>query len=80
LSPATPYAGTLVFDCISRALFLQDHFAQELAAVAQGQSPLFGALTIGEIANSGRSYLEFFNKTTVVARLGETAHEKTSDS
>jgi len=57
-------------DCVSRALFLEDGFARELAALA-GTAPLFGALTIGEIANNGREYLEFFNKTAAVAILGE---------
>ena len=57
-------------DCVSRALFLEDGFASELAALA-GPTPMFGALTVGEIANNGREYLEFFNKTAAVAILGE---------
>ena len=52
-------------DCVSRVLFLEDGFSQELAAVADG-TPTVGALTLGEIANSGRDYLEFYNKTAVV--------------
>ena len=66
---ATPRALFLA-DCVSRALFLEDDFTRELAALA-GPSPVFGALTIGEIANNGREYLEFFNKTAAVAILGE---------
>lgn len=53
-------------DCISRALFLGEDFGKEIDAVAQAGIPLFGALTIGEIANSGNDYLEFYNKTAVV--------------
>ena len=64
--------GLLVIDCISRALFLEDKFEEELAAVS-GQStdgqPVFGALVLGEIANSGSGYLEFYNKTTVVSLI-----------
>ncbi|WP_127469858.1 FIST signal transduction protein [Thiomicrorhabdus aquaedulcis] len=69
-----PPQGILLIDCISRALFLQKNFSQELEAIAlataqQSPTPLtqFGALALGEIANSGGGYLEFYNKTTVVA-------------
>jgi hypothetical protein len=60
---------TLFMDCISRVLFLEEEFHQELHAVYKEGSPLLGALTLGEIANSGREYLEFYNKTAVVAVL-----------
>ena len=56
-------------DCISRVLFLQDDFEQELAAVYHEGDRMVGALTLGEIANSGRDYLEFYNKTSVVGIL-----------
>lgn len=58
----------LFIDCISRVLFLGESMGRELAAAAGGR-PLFGALTLGEIANSGRDYLEFYNKTAVLALL-----------
>jgi len=58
----------LFIDCVSRVLFLQDAFAHEIAAVNPGL-PLIGALTLGEIANSGRECLEFYNKTSVVGLL-----------
>ncbi len=60
----------ILFDCISRALYLQDQFVDELAAIKgelHSADPLVGALVLGEIANSGNGYLEFYNKTTVVA-------------
>ncbi|MGB0126860.1 MAG: FIST N-terminal domain-containing protein [Rhodocyclaceae bacterium] len=60
--------GMLFIDCISRALFLGDDFSDELAAVDLGL-PVVGALVLGEIANSGRDYLEFHNKTSVVGLL-----------
>jgi hypothetical protein len=56
----------LFIDCISRVLFLDDSFPLELQAVHERQLPLIGALTIGEIANSGKDYLDFYNKTAVV--------------
>lgn len=55
-------------DCISRVLFLGDRITDELNT-AGGGAPLFGALTLGEIANNGRDYLEFYNKTSVIALL-----------
>lgn len=59
--------STLFFDCISRVLYLESEFERELATVAdRSDAPLVGALTIGEIANSGREFLELYNKTAVV--------------
>jgi hypothetical protein len=69
---AAPPQMTLLIDCISRALFLRPQFHLELEAIWQvtpRQTPLFGALVLGEIANSGAGYLEFYNKTTVVASI-----------
>lgn len=59
----------LFMDCISRALFLEEEFCQELDAIFDQNMPLLGALTLGEIANSGQDYLEFYNKTAVVGIL-----------
>ena len=56
----------MFIDCISRVLFLEKDFEKELAAVYDPKYPLFGALTIGEIANNKHDYLEFYNKTSVV--------------
>jgi hypothetical protein len=55
------------FDCISRVLYLEDAFADELAAVGGSDSPTVGALTIGEIANDGEGHLDYYNKTAVTA-------------
>jgi len=62
--------GLYVFmDCISRILCLGDNFKKELNEVSGSAHPLVGACTIGEIANCGTEYLEFYNKTAVVAVL-----------
>ena len=60
---------TFFMDCVSRVLFLQSDFDEELEAVYTG-NVLIGALTIGEIANTGKNYIEFYNKTSVVGLLG----------
>lgn len=60
-----------VIDCISRVLFLGDDFHREIAAVSQNDIPLIGVLSLGEIANSGKDYMELFNKTCVVSILGD---------
>jgi len=59
---------TFFADCVSRVLFLQSDFNEELEAVYAGY-PLLGALTMGEIANTGKNYLEFYNKTSVIGLL-----------
>jgi hypothetical protein len=59
----------LFMDCISRVLFLGDSFHKELNELSSSTHPLVGACTIGEIANCGTEYLEFYNKTAVVAIL-----------
>jgi len=61
----------LFLDCISRVLFLEEDFEQELGRVAIDDVPVIGACTFGEIANSGGGFLEFYNKTSVVATLSE---------
>lgn len=66
----TPGLG-LFMDCVSRVLFLRDEFPVELSAVALPGMEVVGACTLGEIANSGTDYLEFYNKTAVVAFLEE---------
>lgn len=57
---------TIFIDCISRVLFMEDEFNLELDAVSKDSKNLIGAMTLGEIANTGKEYLEFYNKTAVV--------------
>lgn len=56
-------------DCISRSLFLEESFQQEIDIVNKNPNPMIGVLSLGEIANSGKDFLEFFNKTAVVALI-----------
>ncbi len=63
----------LLVDCISRVLYLEDDFEQELARVKKeirnvGASlPVEGVLSIGEISSGRGGFLELYNKTIVVA-------------
>ncbi len=56
----------MLFDCVSRALFLGNDFKNELEAIKPNNITLIGALSVGEIANSKKDYLEFYNKTAVI--------------
>lgn len=59
----------LLFDCISRYLFMDEEFAGELEAIREAvgvEVPILGSLTFGEVG----SYTDvplFHNKTTVIA-------------
>jgi len=62
---------TFVVDCISRVLYLENMFQQEIETI-KTQNPiakLFGILSLGEIANKGKQYIEFYNKTCVIGAM-----------
>ena len=62
--------GAMIINCISRYLLLRENFAKELEALHPRSGAVsFGALTLGEIANNRKDYLEFYNKTSVVGVL-----------
>jgi len=67
----TKPADCLVFDCISRALYLEDSFREEIDAICQALAPLpaEGALTLGEISSVGYGGISFLNKTVVVGGI-----------
>ena len=64
-------SNVILFDCISRSIFLDDEFKVELKEIKKHipNKKLFGALTLGEIANNGNEYINFYNKTCVVGVL-----------
>ena len=61
----------ILFDCISRKIFLDSHFKEELSEIKKHipTKDLFGALPLGEIANTGDEYINFYNKTCVLGIL-----------
>lgn len=69
-----PIQHRFLADCVSRVLFLEEHFERELTEICQAFGPpvdgsLTGILTLGEIASQGDGLVEFLNKTTVAATL-----------
>lgn len=54
-----------VVDCVSRALYMNDRFSEELS-ILQPSGRQIGVLSIGEIACSDGLHLDFHNKTTLV--------------
>ena len=67
----------LVADCISRVLFLEDDFSQELSTVKNKMLSIHntnipeGMLTLGEISSIDEGFIEFLNKTIVTGILYE---------
>lgn len=64
--------GFVTFDCVSRRMFLEERFAEELEALGDGSVDHVGALTFGgEVGTGGRHYLDYHNRTCVVGAFGE---------
>lgn len=62
----------ILVDCISRFLFLEGAFGEELDAIRSvypSQMVMWGMLSLGEIANANQEGIEFYNKTCVVGTL-----------
>ncbi len=66
----TSSTKALIIDCITRALFLEDRFEDELKIIENKAGTgvlLFGFLSLGEIASTGDKYIELYNKTVVIS-------------
>lgn len=63
----------MVFDCITRVMYLDTQFEDELKAmqnVYEGKKcKIRGVSTLGEIASSGMGFVDFYNKTIVASSL-----------
>ncbi|MEP0357528.1 FIST C-terminal domain-containing protein [Paraglaciecola sp.] len=59
----------LLFNCVSRQLFLENEFESELQGIASamGNSELIGALVLGEVASGESGAIHFHNKTAITA-------------
>ena len=62
------FSATMIFDCISRVLYLEDNFSKELNLIAKHckEQTLFGVLSFGEIVNSESGAIRLLNKSTVI--------------
>lgn len=68
--PRASEAGVaLVFEDVSCFRDVNTHRNSDFLTAVGYDVPVVGALTIGEIANNGKDYLEFYNKTSVVGLL-----------
>lgn len=70
--PQAALGLALVFDCVSRVLYLGEKFPLELAAIRRGvgsQRTIIGALSIGEIASTCRGTINLLNKSIVFGNL-----------
>ncbi len=58
----------LLFDCISRGLYMGKDFVEELTAIKNGANsrPLIGVLSLGEVANIKSGAIHLLNKSTVI--------------
>ncbi len=73
-NPTEAIATCFISDCYSRALMLGDELEIELDRVNKAlkrftDTPAQGALVMGEICGNGRTNLEFYNKTFVIALI-----------
>lgn len=63
---------SLVFDCVSRVLYLGEEFPLEMEAIEHGVGAgrmIVGALSIGEIANTSHGTIDLLNKSIVIGNL-----------
>lgn len=68
LGAPRPACSSFVFDCVSRADALAERFGEELTRIhRESTTPLWGALSLGELASTGERAAAFHNKTVVVA-------------
>lgn len=64
---------SIIVDCISRVLFLEEEFNTELKEITSTLKSKYpeisigGVLTLGEISSYGEGFLELYNKTTVIS-------------
>lgn len=60
--------SVLLFDCISRAMYLEEAFKKELGNIQVIiEKPVYGALSIGEISSLNNGKIQIHNKSAVLA-------------
>lgn len=62
----------LLFNCISRAMYMENRFEEELSNIqSKLKYPVEGALSIGEISSQKNGELVIHNKSTILGLLSE---------
>lgn len=64
----------ILFDCISRVLYMDKDFTKEVSAISNetpDETVVYGITSIGEITNSGFSSIKIFNKTNLIGNIGD---------
>lgn len=72
LSLTESLSSMIVFDCVSRVLYLEQEFERELSAInacAGDDVTVFGVLSLGEVANTQSGAIGLLNKSTVIGRF-----------
>ncbi|WP_320035043.1 FIST C-terminal domain-containing protein [Halarcobacter sp.] len=61
----------MVFDCVSRLGFLDEVYDKQIDVILEKTSTkyILGVISVGEIANKGKSYINFLNKSCVMGGL-----------
>ena len=65
----------LLFDCISRVLYMDNDFSKEIEAISNelpSGSSIYGVTSIGEITNNGFNEIKIFNKTNLIGSISLT--------
>lgn len=60
---------TVCFDCISRYNILSERYGEAIDQIHDQAKELIGTLSMGEIANNGKDYIDYYNRTCVVGVL-----------
>jgi hypothetical protein len=65
---------SLIFDCISRVLYMKDSFTKEIEEISNvvfQNKLIYGITSIGEITNNECDTIKIFNKTNIIGAISD---------